>query len=69
LLVSIYTPGTYDQLLIDPIDVFTIAVAYSADHFNARALHCSGAALIGAIGFLVSGLLPATAYSVGIPVT
>ncbi|OBT82784.1 hypothetical protein VE02_09275 [Pseudogymnoascus sp. 03VT05] len=43
--------------------IFTLAVAYSADHFNARALHCSGAALIGAIGFLVSGLLPPNSYS------
>ncbi|RFU32359.1 hypothetical protein B7463_g4001, partial [Scytalidium lignicola] len=43
--------------------VFTLAVAYSADRFNARALHCAGAALIGAIGFLVSGLLPAHSYS------
>ncbi|KAK5992601.1 MFS transporter prlL [Cladobotryum mycophilum] len=42
--------------------VCQIIVAISADHFNARGLHCAGAALVGAIGFIVSAALPPTAY-------
>lgn len=39
-----------------------IVVSYSADHFNARGLHSAGMALIGAIGFMASALLPPQAY-------
>ncbi|KAJ7603481.1 major facilitator superfamily domain-containing protein [Roridomyces roridus] len=41
--------------------VVTIAVAWSADHFNARALHSAALALIGAAGFIASAVLPPTA--------
>ena len=42
--------------------VVTILVSWSADHFNARALHSSFFATLGAAGFLASALLPPTAY-------
>jgi hypothetical protein len=43
--------------------VVTIIVAWSADHFNARALHSAAFATIGALGFLVSAVLPPHAYA------
>jgi len=43
--------------------VVQILVSYSADHFNARGFHCAVFALIGAIGFLVSAVLPPDAYN------
>ncbi|KAI4869166.1 MFS general substrate transporter [Hypoxylon rubiginosum] len=43
--------------------VVQILVAWSADHFNARAYHCAGAAVVGAAGFLASAVLPANSYS------
>ncbi|RFU35286.1 hypothetical protein B7463_g1035, partial [Scytalidium lignicola] len=43
--------------------VVTILVSWSADHFNARALHSAIFATIGAAGFMASALLPADAYS------
>ncbi|KUJ15966.1 MFS transporter-like protein [Mollisia scopiformis] len=43
--------------------VVTLAVAFSADHFNARALHSAIFATIGAIGFMASALLPADSYT------
>ncbi|KAI0175489.1 MFS general substrate transporter [Hypoxylon sp. FL1284] len=42
--------------------VLQIIVAWSGDHFNARAYHCAGAAAVGAAGFLASAVLPADAY-------
>ncbi|KAF7322123.1 MFS domain-containing protein [Mycena kentingensis (nom. inval.)] len=42
--------------------VVTILAAWSADRSNARALHSAAFALIGAVGFVASALLPATAY-------
>lgn len=36
--------------------------SWSADHFNARALHSAAFATIGALGFLASAVLPADAY-------
>ncbi|PVI02661.1 putative MFS transporter [Periconia macrospinosa] len=42
--------------------VVTILVSWSADHFNARALHSAIFATIGAIGFLVSAVLPPHSY-------
>ncbi|KAK5114844.1 hypothetical protein LTR62_002001 [Meristemomyces frigidus] len=42
--------------------VVTLAVAWSADHFNARALHSAIFATIGAIGFIGSAALPPKAY-------
>ncbi|KAH8672551.1 MFS transporter-like protein, partial [Tricladium varicosporioides] len=42
--------------------IVTLFVSWSADHFNARALHCAVFALIGAAGFLASALLPTHAY-------
>ncbi|KAI0523744.1 MFS general substrate transporter [Xylaria bambusicola] len=43
--------------------VISILNSWSGDHFNARGLHCAGAATVGAAGFLASALLPATAYA------
>ncbi|TVY17643.1 MFS transporter prlL [Lachnellula arida] len=43
--------------------VVTILVSWSADHFNARALHSAVFATIGAVGFMASALLPAHSYS------
>ncbi|EMC95205.1 hypothetical protein BAUCODRAFT_91912 [Baudoinia panamericana UAMH 10762] len=43
--------------------VVTILVSWSADHFNARALHSAIFATIGALGFLVSAVLPPHAYA------
>lgn len=45
-------------------DVVTILVSWSADHFNARAIHSAIAATIGACAFMASALLPATSYQV-----
>ncbi|KKA20108.1 MFS transporter [Rasamsonia emersonii CBS 393.64] len=42
--------------------VVTVAVSWSADHFNARGLHSAAFSLIGAMGFLASAVLPADAY-------
>ncbi|PGH06404.1 hypothetical protein GX51_02416 [Blastomyces parvus] len=42
--------------------VVTVSVAFSADYFNARALHSATFSLIGAVGFLASAVLPADAY-------
>lgn len=42
--------------------VVTVAVAWSADHFNARAVHSACLATIGAAGFLASAILPPHAY-------
>lgn len=43
--------------------VISILNSWSGDHFNARGLHCAGAAAVGAAGFLASALLPPTAYA------
>jgi hypothetical protein len=43
--------------------VITIMVSYSADHFNARALHSAMFATIGAAGFMASALLPPHSYT------
>ncbi|PLB46141.1 MFS general substrate transporter [Aspergillus steynii IBT 23096] len=43
--------------------VIQILTSYSADHFNARALHSAACSLTGGIGFLASALLPAHSYS------
>jgi hypothetical protein len=43
--------------------VVTILVSYSADHFNARALHSAIFATIGAAGFMTSALLPPHSYT------
>lgn len=40
-----------------------VLVAWSADYFNARGIHTAGAALIGALGFIVSATLPPDAYA------
>lgn len=45
-------------------DVVTILVSWSADHFNARAMHSAVCAAIGACAFMASALLPATSYQV-----
>ncbi|KAJ5716635.1 hypothetical protein N7493_008546 [Penicillium malachiteum] len=42
--------------------VVTVAVSWSADHFNARSLHSAVFAFIAAMGFLASAVLPADAY-------
>ncbi|KAF3764205.1 MFS transporter [Cryphonectria parasitica EP155] len=43
--------------------VVQILVSWSADHFDARALHSAASATVGACGFLASAVLPADAYS------
>lgn len=43
--------------------VVTVAVSFSADRYNARALHSAIFATIGALGSLVSAVLPPDAYS------
>ncbi|CAG7918016.1 unnamed protein product [Penicillium olsonii] len=43
--------------------VVTLLVSWSADYFNARGVHSALFALIGAIGFIVSAVLPPDAYS------
>lgn len=53
----------YSQSLNATTDVVTILVSWSADHFNARALHSAVFATIGAAGFMASALLPANAYA------
>jgi hypothetical protein len=42
--------------------VTQIVASYSADRFNARGLHSAVFALIGALGFIASAVLPADAY-------
>ncbi|KAK2742529.1 hypothetical protein FQN55_007815 [Onygenales sp. PD_40] len=42
--------------------VVTVAVACSADYFNARAIHSAVFSFIGAMGFLASAVLPADSY-------
>ncbi|RYP15292.1 hypothetical protein DL765_005816 [Monosporascus sp. GIB2] len=65
--LSLFTPSIvsglgYFDLQAQLMTVPPWAVAYG-DHFNARAYACSGAAAVGAIGFLVSALLPAAEYA------
>ncbi|TDZ16182.1 MFS transporter prlL [Colletotrichum orbiculare MAFF 240422] len=43
--------------------VVQIVVAYSADRFNARGAHSAALALVGALGFLASAVLPPGAYN------
>ncbi|THX52523.1 putative MFS transporter [Aureobasidium pullulans] len=43
--------------------VVTLLVSWSADHFDARALHSAIFATVGAIGFLASAVLPPDAYN------
>ncbi|KAI1124696.1 MFS general substrate transporter [Nemania abortiva] len=74
--LSLFTPSIvaglgYKDLHAQLLTVPPWAVAYvcsilnswSADHFNARGLHCAGAALVGAAGFLTSALLPPHDYA------
>ncbi|KAJ6626004.1 putative MFS transporter [Mycena sp. CBHHK59/15] len=42
--------------------IVTILVSWSADHFNARALHSAIFSVVGAAGFMSSALLPHEAY-------
>ncbi|RAO64239.1 uncharacterized protein BHQ10_000251 [Talaromyces amestolkiae] len=73
--LSLFTPtitaglgyeGLLAQLMTVPpygvAYVVTLAVSYSADHFNARGLHSAVMSFIGAMGFLASAVLPADAY-------
>ncbi|KAJ4247684.1 hypothetical protein NW757_008842 [Fusarium falciforme] len=43
--------------------VVTLLVSWSADRYNARALHSAAFSLIGAVGFIASAVLPAHSYS------
>lgn len=74
--LSLFTPSItaglgYQDLHAQLMTVPPYAVAYvvqvlgswSADHFNARGLHSAAFALMGAVGFLASALLPAHSYS------
>lgn len=45
------------------LPVCQILVAWAADYFNARGFFASAAALIGALGFIVSATLPPDAYA------
>lgn len=64
MYVYLITEAITETICSSPIpDIVTILVSYSADHFNARALHSTTFATIGAIGFMVSALLPAHSYS------
>lgn len=40
----------------------SLALAYSADHFNARGAHVACASFVSGVGFLACTLLPADAY-------
>ncbi|KAL2015235.1 hypothetical protein VTK56DRAFT_6031 [Thermocarpiscus australiensis] len=42
--------------------VTQIVTSWSADHFNLRGLHSAALALVGAVGFMASALLPPDAY-------
>ncbi|KAK9770407.1 putative Major facilitator superfamily domain-containing protein [Seiridium cardinale] len=74
--LSLFTPSItaglgYKDLQAQLMTVPPYAVAYvvqiitswSADHFNARGLHSAALATLGALGFLVSAVLPADHYS------
>ncbi|KAF2501237.1 putative MFS transporter [Lophium mytilinum] len=74
--LSLFTPsitsglnykGLQAQLMTVPpyavAYVVTLLVSWSADHFNARALHSALFATIGAAGFLASAVLPPDAYT------
>lgn len=50
-------------LLVLTSSVVQILTSWSADHFNARALHSAVMATVGALGFLASAVLPADAYA------
>ncbi|KAL2421567.1 MFS transporter prlL [Exophiala dermatitidis] len=39
-----------------------ITLSYSADRFNCRGWHITGASIVGGVGWLTAGLLPADAY-------
>ncbi|KAJ8114491.1 hypothetical protein OPT61_g3651 [Boeremia exigua] len=58
--------GLQSQLMTVPpyavAYVVMVVVSWSADHFDARALHSAGLALVGACGFLASAVLPPDAY-------
>ncbi|KAI1178537.1 putative MFS transporter [Nemania sp. FL0916] len=73
--LSLFTPSItaglgYGDLRAQLMTVPPYAVAYvvqiltswSADHFNERGLHSAALAVIGAIGFLISAVLPPEAY-------
>jgi len=60
-----YTSLSAQLMTVSPYAVayvFTLAVAWSADHYNARSLHSTVFSTIGAAGFMASALLPPTAY-------
>ncbi|KAH8164879.1 hypothetical protein CIB48_g3363 [Xylaria polymorpha] len=70
--LSLFTPSIvsglgykdlHAQLLTLTKVVISILNSWSADHFNARGIHCAGAAAVGAAGFLASALLSPTAYA------
>lgn len=74
--LSLFTPSItaglgYEDLEAQLMTVPPYAVAYvvqvlvswSADYFEARALHSAASAAVGACGFLASAVLPADAYS------
>lgn len=44
------------------LQVTQIVVAYSADKFNARGLHSAAFGIIGALGYIISAVLPVDAY-------
>ncbi|XMA20056.1 hypothetical protein WAI453_012847 [Rhynchosporium graminicola] len=73
--LSLFTPsitaglgykGLTSQLMTVPpyavAYIVTIAVSYSADHFNARGIHAAMFAIVGAVGYLASAILPPHAY-------
>lgn len=42
--------------------VIAISLSFSADYFDARGFHIAAASVIGGVGWLTAGLLPADAY-------
>ena len=73
--LSLFTPSIIDGLGFDSLQaqlmtippwavsyVFTIIVAYASDRYNARAVSSAGCMALGAVGFLVSAVLPPHRY-------
>jgi hypothetical protein len=54
----------YQLTPTDCKDVVTLCVSYSADHLNARSYLAAASAILGAVGFITSALLPVTSFKV-----
>lgn len=61
-----YTSITAQLMTVPPWVVgyfFCLFLGWSADRFNARGWHIMGSSILGGIGWLTAGLLPADAYT------